>query len=256
MKSVIEIYSEIAKKNPPWTIDEERDFIRSCLTKNGRKWKNKDRFVNEAMRHNLGLIFSAMKSLCFNKDNEDAFQKAVVAMVEALKKFSPEKKCRISTWLTNPIRWAILHHQRAYSHETDICSEISALNKRTGTKYTVVSLDSAIKEGETDGDTIGNCISTSNVNPNYIIEHHVKDFKDIERDSEIKGVVGDVVKEMVKMLDKRELFIIRGMLKGKNMTEISVELKLSKMRISQISAKAFEKIRKSKYATRLKGLLT
>ena len=64
-----------------------------------------------------------------------------------------------------------------------------------------------------------------------------------------------MMKYIPKLLTKQELFVVKRMLAGKNMTEISIELKLSRMRISQITAKAFEKIRNSRLASRLRGLV-
>ena len=75
MRSVIDVYGDIAKKNPPWKADEEAAFIRSCMTRTG-KWKSKtmkDRFVNEALKHNLTMVFKLMNRYSFKKDNEDVF---------------------------------------------------------------------------------------------------------------------------------------------------------------------------------------
>ena len=131
LKSVVDVYSNIAKSNPPWTSEEEREFVNSCTTKTG-KWRSnamKDRFVNEAMKHNLGLVFKIVNKMAFNK-NEDVLQKAVIGMVGALKKYDPKKKGKISTWITNPIRWAIMQHQNAYAKSGTIAEEISALNHK------------------------------------------------------------------------------------------------------------------------------
>jgi DNA-directed RNA polymerase specialized sigma subunit len=67
--------------------------------------------------------------------------------------------------------------------------------------------------------------------------------------------VENMVKKLPKLLNKKEIYVIKGILKGKTQTDISVELKLSKVRISQLQASAFQKIRNSPMAGYLKKLI-
>ena len=165
MKSVIEVYSDIAAENPKWTPDEERAFIKSCVTKTG-KWRNKSRFVNEAFKHNLGLVFSIVQKTAFVK-TEDVVQKGMIALVESLKKFDPNKGIRISTWVANPIRWAVQQHQHTYSKDKPIADEIASLNQRYNLHMRVVSVDASVKAGDDESETFGNLISEANINPDY-----------------------------------------------------------------------------------------
>lgn len=258
LKSVVDVYSNIAKSNPPWTSEEEREFVNSCTTKTG-KWRSnamKDRFVNEAMKHNLGLVFKIVNKMAFNK-NEDVLQKAVIGMVGALKKYDPKRKGKISTWITNPIRWAIMQHQNAYAKSGTIAEEISALNHKFGRRMCVVSVDCPIdgKDGR-DSDTIGSLISLTNLDTNYIIDKKLHNTPDDHvGDEEIVCVVDEMMRKLPKFLNDKELYVIKGVLRGKTQTDISGELHLSKVRISQIQATAFEKIRKSPMATKLKGFI-
>ena len=253
MKSVLEVYSEIAKSNPPWTPDEEKAFV--------KKWWRKDRehFVNEAMKHNLGIVFKAMQKVAFNPKSEDVFQRAVSALVEALRKFKPSKGYKISTWVSNPVRWAIQQFQNPYNHQGSIRDEIASLNHRYGKKMSVVSIDA--KVGGEDGDgstTVGDLITDANVNTDYLAGTSVgvRDSRvEDERASDIKSGVAALLVHLPKVLTKKELYVVKRMLNGKNMSEISVELKLSRMRISQISASAFDKIRNSRYGVKLRGLV-
>ena len=249
MKSVLKVYSDIAKENPPWTTEEERAFI--------KKWWRKDRnyFVTEAMKHNLGLVFDLMNKVAFKKDSEDVFQRAVSALVEALRKFKPSKGFKISTWVRNPICWAIRQMQHTYSKQGSILDDISSLNRKYGKTMSVVSVDST-PGGSEEGDSIGNFISQECVHVDYFDMCGMKSREDEEREADINVGIAALLKYIPKQLTKQEQYVIRRMLNGKNMTEISVELKLSRMRISQISAKAFEKIRRSPLAKSLKGLVS
>ena len=245
VKSVLDVYSEIAKNNPPWKTEEEREFIQSCTTKTG-KWKSKamkDRFVNEAMKHNLGLAFKLVNKIAFNK-NEDVFQKAIIGMVEALKKYDPKRKGKISTWITNPIRWAILQHQYAYAKSGTVAEELYALNHKFKLNIQVVSMDTPM-DGDVKNETFGNLITVDNLNCDYIIDRNIKSDLDYMDESDITTAVRDMMKKLPKILNKREEYVIKGVLGGKTLTDISGELRLSKVRISQIQASAFRKIRNS-----------
>lgn len=256
MKSVIEVYSEIAKNNPPWTPSEEKEFIASCTTKTG-KWRSnaeKDRFVNETMKHNLGLVFSIVNKVAFNKKNEDVVQKAILGMVEALKKYDPNKGHKISTWITNPIRWAIMQHQNAYAKSGTLAEEISALNHRYKMKMSVVSIDMPIG-GEEDNDTIGSIISQNSLSKNYFVDKNYKTVDEMRMEADIEDGVEKLLERMTMFLNEREMYIVKGVLNGKTQTDISGELHLSKVRISQLQASAFSKIRNSPMAGYLKRLL-
>ncbi len=249
----------MAKQNPPWKADEEAAFIRSCMTRTG-KWKSKamkDRFVNEAVKHNLAMVFKMMSRYSFKKDNEDTFQRAVVALAEALKKYDPSSGNKISTWIQQPIIWAIRQTQHTYYKGNDIHDQIAALNRRYNLKMSVVSVDATIGNNDDNesNDTLGSLISSRNVSADYITIRGIKSAEDESREREIKSGVDDLVVELPKILNKKEVRVVKYLLKGLSMSDISVKLKVTKMRISQISAKAFEKIRNSKYGSRLKGLL-
>ena len=247
MKSVIEIYSDMAKNNPPWSAKEQAEAI--------KKWfrKDRERFINEAMKHNLSLVFHLVERYAFNK-TEDVVQKAVIAMVEALKKYNP-KKGKISTWLVNPIRWVIHKMQDSYSHEGSISDEISALSHRYNRKMRLVSTDSPIGNDEGSNDTVGTLISNKDLTLDYFRARGFKTAADEAREIDIKEGVDALMNKMPKFLTKQELVVVKGLLKGRTMSDISVELKLSRMRISQISGRAFEKIRRSSLAVKLKPLV-
>ena len=258
MKSVIEVYSDMAKKNPPWNADEETAFIRSCMTRTG-KWKSKamkDRFVNEALKHNLTMVFKMMNRYSFKKDNEDVFQRAAIAMGEALKKYDPPSGNTISNWTQQPIIWAIRQTHHTYYKGNDIHDQIAALNHRYNLKMSVVSVDATVGNDENDSnDTIGSFISHENVSADYIAIRGIKTMDEECREMEIKSEVADLIAELPKILNKKEVRVVKYLLKGLSMAEISVKLKVTRMRISQISAKAFEKIRGSSMGRRLKGLI-
>ena len=258
MRSVIDVYGDIAKKNPPWKADEEAAFIRSCMTRTG-KWKSKtmkDRFVNEALKHNLTMVFKLMNRYSFKKDNEDVFQRAVIAMGEALKKYDPSSGNKISTWIQQPIIWAIRKTQHTYYKGNDIHDQIASLNRRHNLQMIVVSVDATVGNDDKDSnDTIGNFISHENVSADYVDARGIKTMEEEWRETEIKSEVTYLIAELPKILNKKEVRVVKYLLKGLSMADISVKLNVTRMRISQISAKAFEKIRRSSMGKRLKGLI-
>lgn len=252
MKSVIEVYSDIAAENPKWTPEEEREFIKSCITKSG-KWKSKTRFVNEAFKHNLGLVFSTVQKTAFVK-TEDVVQKGVIALVESLKKFDPTRGIRISTWVANPIRWAVQQHQHTYSKDKPIAEEIASLNQRYNLHMRVVSVDATVNAGDDESETFGNLISEANINPDYANIRGVSCRDDIERMEEAREGIAALVEEMGKFLTKREIKVVNFLLAGKNNVEIAKKMKVTRMRISQMTKKIFEKIRNSRIGKKLKGI--
>ena len=257
MKDAVEVYSQIAKSIPPWTSAEEREFVRSCVRSG--KWKSnaaKERFVCEAMKRNLNLVFKLVNTHSFKKNDEDIIQRAVIAMVEALKKFNPASKNKISTWIQQPIVWSIKQTQHTYYKGNAIAEQISALNRRYNLKMSVVSVDAKVsRDGDPDSDTIGDLISVKDLDRSYFVSRNAKSMDESIHDHEVQTGVRQAVKSMHRILDKRELYVVNGLLGGKNMREISDELHLSRMRISQISAKAFEKIRSSSIGRTLKAML-
>jgi RNA polymerase sigma factor (sigma-70 family) len=257
MKSIMDVYSDISKANPPWKPEEESEFIQSCVVDN--KWKDsasKDRFVNEAFKHNLNLVFKMMKKYSFKKTDEDVLQKAVIAMADALKRYDPASKNKISTWIQQPIIWAIKHTQHVYYKGHDIRGQIAALNHKYNLKMSVLSIDAKIEPNGTDNDTVGDFVSTSNIAADYIASRGIKTIDDETNEMEIKSGVADLMEDLPRLISEKELYVIQGLLKGQTMTEISVELKISRMRVSQIAASAFDKIRRSKHAKYLKGLVS
>lgn len=255
LRSVLEVYSDIAKSHPPWTAKEEREFIQSCTTKTG-KWRSnamKDRFVNEAMKHNLGLVFKLVNKLAFNK-TEDVFQKAMIGMVEALKKYDPKRRGKISTWINNPIRWAIMQHQNTYSKSGTIAEEIASLNHKFKMKMSVTSIDTPIGDDD-DSDTLGSIISEKNLAKNYVIDRGYRTLNEEHHERDISNAVQEMLAKLDGFLTKRELFVVYGAMQGRTQGDMAIDLHLSKVRVGQIQALAFTKIRNSRMAKKLKGLL-
>ena len=251
MRSVIDVYGDIAKNNPPWTVQEEAEFT--------NKWFNKDRdkWVNEAMKHNMSLVFKIFNKMSFNRNNEDLFQKAVIAMVDALRKYDPKKDVRVCTWIMNPIRWAIHRSRHAYNKEGMIADELAAKNHRYNLGLTTVSIDNPISssDGGDKSETIGNTISINNVDVNYVNVYGMKNESEIHDENEIKEGVSELVSQIGDILNEKEIVVIKGLLSGRNMAEISTEMSVSRVRISQISKNAFEKIRRSSIGRKLKSLI-
>ena len=255
MRSAIEVYSAMAKTFPVWSAEEEREFIATCV-KDG-KWISsaaKDRFVNEAMKHNLSIVFSSIKQYAFNKNDDDIVQIAVAAMVEALKKYDPNKEIKISTWITNPIKWAILQAQNKYSRAGTIADEVAAKTRNHKTRLSVVSLDADVGKNNEDGvDTLSAMISVKSVAPDYAVNLKTHDEMLVEAD--IKRGVSELLSTMDSFLTKKETVVIRGILRGRTLADIGVEMNLSRMRISQISHEAFKKIKNSPLGNRLHALV-
>ena len=257
-KTVIDVYSKMSKDNPPWTAEEERAFVATCTTKSG-KWKSKamkDKFVAEALKRNIGLVVSLVNQFCFNAQNEDIVQLAMVSLAEALKKWDPKRGLKISTWVRNPIKWAILRAQGAYAKTGTIAEEIAAKNHRFGRKWSVVAMDAELagKEGD-GGDTIANLITPASVSPDYINAHSIKTREEEIHDNDVRSGVQELMDSMGDYLSKKEIKVIMGIFNGHSLAEIGVKMKLSRMRISQISRDAFDKIKKSPLGDRLHALV-
>ena len=252
MKSVIEVYEEIAKNNPPWTVDEEKSAIKRLYNR-----KSNSKFINEALKHNLGLVFTLMKKYAFNKNNEDLFQSAVIGLTNALKTYDPKKGVKISTWVFEPIRWALLKHQTMYSKQGLIVDDIKSFNRKYDVHLSVVEMDNPSVDGSGESNRkVEDAISPETVAPDYINMCGIKTFSEEEFESDLKKSVNELILgDDVKILTDREKFIIGKLVSGMNQSEVSKELNLTKMRISQIVAKAFEKIRNSNSGKKLRMMV-
>ena len=115
----------------------------------------------------------------------------------------------------------------------------------------VVSMDSPVN-GEMEKETLGSIITIKNLDCDYIIGRDFKTDADHMDNSAVVEAVANMVKKLPHILNKKEEYVIKGVLDGKTLTDISVELRLSKVRISQIQASAFQKIRNSPIGNSLK----
>lgn len=246
MKSVIDIYSDMAKANPVWTAEEEKEAI--------EKWFKVDheRFVNEAMKHNLALVFDCVNE-GFKKFDEDVFQMAVQELVKALRKYDPSRGFKISTWVLRPVQWAILRERNAYTHKGSIADELSYLNQRYNKGMSVVSVDSPI--GDDEQSTVGDLISVDKVAVDYTIQRGMKTEVEVRKEVEIKDGISYLMSNLPKTLTDKEIIVIKGVLSGKNNVDLSAEMKISRMRVGQITQSAFSKIRNSRAGRFLKGLV-
>ena len=105
------------------------------------------------------------------------------------------------------------------------------------------------------GDTIGSLISAGSVNHDYFNSRGYKTTDEIERENDIRDGVGELMAALPQILTAREIVVVKGIMDGKNLAEIGKTLKLSRMRISQISREVFAKIKKSPLGGKLKSLI-
>lgn len=253
MKSVIDVYHDIAIRNKVWTPQEEKDAIKKLYNK-----KNNSKFVNEALKHNLWLVFKVVDKYPFAKGNEDVFQSAVIGLSDALKSYDPKKGMKISTWVYRSILWAVLKHQHPYSRRGLIADDIKSLNRKYNTNMGVIELDRECDFGgkDFDGKTISDIISPETANVDYIRIRGIRTFDDETRQSDIKeGVYELIYGRFGKKLTNREKFVIEMLYLGLTQAEISKEMNVTRMRVSQLVNGAFEKIRKSKDGKKLKELV-
>jgi transcriptional regulator len=68
--------------------------------------------------------------------------------------------------------------------------------------------------------------------------------------------IEQLVEEMGKFLTRREVKVVKLLLAGKNNVEIAGKMKVTRMRIGQMTKHIFEKIRRSKIGKKLKGILS
>lgn len=254
MKSILDIYSDIAKKNPVWTIEQERESIERLWKKDHAKW------VTEAMNHNLGLVFATMMKVGFtaNKRNEDVFQRAVAAMVDALRKYEPDRGVKVSTWVSAPIRWAVLQSQGINSKYATIADNIASINYRDGTHISLKSIDDPVgraKDGSDATTTLADVVSADDVAPGYMSERPLNEVEESTKKADLKVAMKVLRARMPVLLNSQETRVVNGLMAGKKMVEIGVEMGVCRMRISQISANAFRKIRSSDVGPLLHDLL-
>lgn len=249
MKSVIEVYVEIANKNPAWTPEEEKEVIGRLF------YSDKDKFVNEAMKHYIFMVLSAVNKYP-GSNKEDVFQSGMAAMVDALRKFDPKRGTRISTWLANPIRWAVMKYSSAYTKLGSISDEIAALNRRHHRSNSVISIDSPIGNNDDDGNsTVGDVISETNISINYAISRGIS-IKEDERQMEIHDAFVNIFTELKNILNEKEMFVLRGVLGGKNLSEVADDVGLSRVRVSQLFKSVVNKIKTSNFGKKLRCLCT
>ena len=248
MKSVIETYMDIAQHNPEWTDEEERNAI--------EKWyfTDKEKFVNEAFKHNIKLVLDIVGKHSF-ANKEDAIQNGMSALVEALRKYDT-KHGKISTWVTRPIGWAMARMNMAYSNSGTIGEEIMAQNRRMSTKYSLVSLDSKLN-GDDDSGDMSDIISNESVSADYLNFKNLCDTRETLSENEVKSAIGGLMENLGRILkSENEVKVITLILNGFNQVEISKQMNLSRMRITQLTKRAYDSIRASKYGRKiLCGLL-
>ena len=88
-----------------------------------------------------------------------------------------------------------------------------------------------------------------------MVDRNFKSEDERRSEADIGAGVQHMVERMTQFLSDKEAYVVKGVLKGKTQTDISVEMKLSKVRISQLQASAFSKIRSSPMAGYLRRLL-
>ena len=93
------------------------------------------------------------------------------------------------------------------------------------------------------------------MNVKYVNLCGLKIESEIHDENEIKDGVSELLSQMGNILNEKEIVVIKGLLSGRNMAEISTEMSVSRVRSSQISKNALEKIRSSSIGMKLKGLI-
>ena len=135
--------------------------------------------------------------------------------------------------------------------------DIKSFNKKYDVHLSVVELDKSSVDGIGESNRkVEDTISPETVAPDYINMCGIKTFSEEEFESDLKKSVNELILgDDVKILTDREKFIIGKLVSGMNQSEVSKELNLTKMRISQIVAKAFEKIRNSNSGKKLRMMV-
>jgi RNA polymerase sigma factor (sigma-70 family) len=202
-----------AKVEPPLDLleqisDRENILIRSCL------------------KLAVGLA-STMRG---RVELEDAIQQANIALIDAAKKYNPNRNTRFVTYAHQKIRWRLQLDQ--WDDPRDIIRIPRNRPKSSRTPW--LSLDE-------DADFIRSR-KLQDVIPN--------DEHSIERSIEESMAKSKLKKEIIRVLDATELEIIRlRYLSGRILTYEEVKQSLtkdmSKQRIAQLETTALEKLRKS-----------
>lgn len=209
------------------TADEERALA--------VRWRNGDeRAMQRLVECHLPLARKYASHFAAGRSLEDLVSEACIGLLEAAKRFDPDRGFRFSTFARHWVLAAVTDY--VIRSDNVVRGPVDAKGRRAfwrGQTPKSVSLSTPVYEGDdlTLGDTIADPCDTPDQTAEQII--------DAERNSAaLKRCIAGLPKRTATIIRRRHLSE-----DGCTLDDLGAELSISKERVRQIEGKAFEKIR-------------
>lgn len=263
--------SQIAKY-PILTQEEEKKL--------GKKIQKGDReALKKLIEANLRFVVSYVKKYKgMGMGMFDLINEGNLGLIEAAKRFDPDRNVKFISYAVWWIRQAIIHaltrSSRAYHVPQKLSDKISEMKKKQSQLKTELGRDPAREEiAKKMGITVDEVedlelLDEKDVSLSDTFYDEDREMGDRIEDSItpsveyqiIKNSIQEQIRELLKGLDEKEIFVIKSRFgldddKPRTLQEIGDELKLSRERVRQIEQKAMRKLARSHSLQQLRGYL-
>ena len=267
------IYLKEISAYPQLSVEQEREVVRKV--RDG----DQDAF-RQLIQSNLRFVVSMAKKYARSGyPMHELISEGNLGMLEAARRFDPERGVRFITyaswWVRQAILAAIAHYGQVFSIPPKLKHElyrfetsVGRLTQELGHRPTVAEISEGLDIGEDAVwglmKTIPSEVSLSaplGADGDFQLEDLIADpniapqFKELLARTFSKQLV-----ELLDQLDDRERYIVVRRFgledqESQTLAEIGAELSLSRERVRQIEARALEKLRRSQRARQLMGYL-
>ncbi|MBN2265927.1 MAG: RNA polymerase sigma factor RpoD/SigA [Candidatus Aminicenantes bacterium] len=268
----IKHYLEAIAKFPPLTDEEERRL--------GERIRQGDKDALQALvQSNLKFVVSYVKKYRgMGLGLLDLIDEGNVGLIEAAKRFDPNRGVRFVSYAVWWIRQAIIHALTTYSRITRIpqklADQISLMRKKTAELKTPLGREPIREEiaramGLTESDIEDlEILGERNLSLSDRIDDDDREVEDKISDTASPSVEYQIIKDSVRQqirdslghLDEKEAVVIRLRFgldddRARTLHEIGAQMGLTRERIRQIEQKAMRKLSRSRTLQLLRGYL-
>ncbi|HDT14187.1 MAG TPA: RNA polymerase sigma factor RpoD/SigA [Candidatus Aminicenantes bacterium] len=268
----IKHYLEAIAKFPPLTDEEERRL--------GERIRQGDKDALQALvQSNLKFVVSYVKKYRgMGLGLLDLIDEGNVGLIEAAKRFDPNRGVRFVSYAVWWIRQAIIHALTTYSRITRIpqklADQISLMRKKTAELKTSLGREPIREEiaramGLTESDIEDlEILGERNLSLSDRIDDDDREVEDKISDTASPSVEYQIIKDSVRQqirdslghLDEKEAVVIRLRFgldddRARTLHEIGAQMGLTRERIRQIEQKAMRKLSRSRTLQLLRGYL-
>jgi len=268
----LRLYMNQISKFPALTQEDEKRL-------GNRIQKGDNKALKELIESNLRFVVSYVKKYRgMGIGMFDLINEGNLGLIEAAKRFDPDRNVKFISYAVWWIRQAIIHaltrYSRAYHLPQKLSAKISEMKRKTAGLKTELSReptrDEIAKKMGIDKDEVedleildGRDVSLSDkyYEEGVEIEDRIQD--DLTPSVEyqiIKNSIQQQIREMLGELDDKEANVIKLRFgldddKARTLQEIGDMLNLSRERIRQIEQKAMKKLARSRKLQQLRGYL-